>query len=359
MKRSNLNIRLNPGNGLWVAVCFALAVLGFASQRVSAQDYRAKLTVTVADSTGAVVPNATLELERGSTKIVTPAKTDAVGTFIFQFLEPDTYTLKATAPGMNAAELTSIVLQSYAATSVNVQLKPATATEQITVTDQAALLETETASRAFNIDNASIDELPVINGNAVLLGNDIPGVYVRPLGIYTDPWTVTSQFLINGGLMYLNEFQIDGSPNDAELGNNTYAYTPPQFATKEFTVSANNYDAQYGHTSGGVINMSTLSGTDKLHGMGWSSLRRTGWNANTSQNKYWNSVNNTTANTTPFNTLCNRCSSGTTFSRSLKVGTVMVSSRERSPSSEGSPRSTVSVAGSRISKRASLCLMLP
>jgi hypothetical protein len=295
-------MRLNPGNRLWVAVCFALAVLGFASQRVSAQDYRAKLTVTVTDSTGAVVPNATLELERGSTKLVTPAKTDAVGVFIFQFLEPDTYSLKVSAASMNPSELTGIVLQSYAATSVTVQVKPKSATEQVTVTAEGALLETETASRAFNIDNATIDELPVINGNAVLLGNDIAGVYVRPLGIYTDPWTITSQFLINGGLMYLNEFQIDGSPNDAELGNNTYAYTPPQFATKEFTVSANNYDAQYGHTSGGVINMSTLSGTDKLHGMGWNSLRRTGWNANTSQNKYWNAVNNTTANTTPFNT---------------------------------------------------------
>jgi len=285
-----------------VALFCILALLGIASRTASAQDYRAKLTVTVTDSSGALVPNAALELQTGSTKIVTPAKTDAAGAFIFQFLEPDTYSLKASAPNMTGAQLTGIVLQSYAATSVKVQLKPATANEQITVTAEAALLETETASRAFNIDNLTIDELPVINGNTVMLGNDIPGVYMRPLGIYTDPWTITSQFLINGGLMYLNEFQIDGSPNDAELGNNTYAYTPPQFATKEFSVSANNYDAEYGHTSGGVINMSTLSGTDKLHGMAWNSLRRTGWNANTSQNKYWNSVNNTTANTTPFNT---------------------------------------------------------
>lgn len=280
--------------------CVMLA-LGAVAPIVHAQDYRAKMTVTVTDSTGAVVPNAVLELRRGSTNTTSPAKTDALGVFLFQFLEPDTYTVAATAPGMSKAEVKGIVLQSYAATSIHIELKPATANEQVVVTDEPALLETETATRAFNIENETIKELPVINANPVMLGNDLPGVYMRPLGIYTDPWTVTSQFLINGGLMYLNEFMIDGSPNDAELGSNTYAYTPPQFSTKEFSVSANNYDAQYGHTSGGVIELATLSGTTQYHGMGWSSLRRTDWNANTYQNKFANWLNNTDTNTRPFN----------------------------------------------------------
>jgi hypothetical protein len=302
MNRFTHNVRLTTARYLWTAVCFVIAALLVASPRATAQDYRARLIVTVTDSTGAVIPNAALDLKRGSTGQTTAVKSDALGSFLFQFLEPDTYSLSAAAPGMGTNEVTGIVLHSYAATSVSVQLKPAAANSEVTVTAEGAMLQTESASRAWNIDNKTIEELPVINGNTVMLGQDIPGVYMRPLGIYTDPWTVTSQFLINGGLMYLNEFQIDGSPNDAELGANTYAYTPPQYATKEFSVNANNYEAQYGHTSGGVINMTTLSGTDKLHGMGWSSFRRTGWNANTSQNKYENWVNNTTSNTTPFNT---------------------------------------------------------
>jgi hypothetical protein len=170
------------------------------------------------------------------------------------------------------------------------------------VTEEPALLQTETASRAYSIEHTDVVDLPVINGNPVMLGNEVPGVFMRPLGVYTDPWTVTSQFQINGGLIGLNEFLIDGSPNDAELGLNTYAYTLPQYAVKEFTVSANNYDAQYGHSSGGATNMTTVSGTSKLNGMFWTSLRRTDWNANTYQNKYQNAINNTTANHTPFNT---------------------------------------------------------
>jgi hypothetical protein len=275
---------------------------GLVAKTARAQDYRAKLTATVVDSAGAAVPNASLSLVRGSTKAVTEAKTDATGSFTFLFLEPDTYSVKAGAPTFGSAEVTSIGLQSYAATNVTLVLKIATATSDVTVTANGAVLQTETASRAFTIAREDLETLPIANGNPVILGQDLPGVYMRPLGIYTDPWTVTSQYLISGGLISQNEFQIDGSPNDAELGSNTYGYTPPAYSVKEFSVSANNYDAQYGHTSGGVINLTTLSGTDKIHGMGWMSLRRTDWNANLSQNKYLNATKNVTTNVRPLNT---------------------------------------------------------
>jgi Carboxypeptidase regulatory-like domain len=278
----------------------ATALLGGWSRQMQAQDYRAKLTVTVTDTTGAVIPNAELELKRGSTSLLTPGRTNDVGEFTFQFLEPDTYSLTASVQGMATSEMTGIVLQSYAATSITVQLRPASASAAVTVTSEGALLQTESASRSWDIDQQDVTDLPVSNENPVMLGADLPGVYMRPLGIYTDPWTVTSQYLINGGLMYLNEFEIDGSPNDAELGSNTYAYTPPDFSVKNFTVSANNYDAEYGHTSGGVINMATISGGSEFHGMGWSSFRRTDWNANSSQNKYENAINGTNIGT-PFN----------------------------------------------------------
>jgi len=291
--------RLARRTGL--ALLCILALAGLGTQLAQAQDSRAKLTVTVVDATGAAIPNASLALERVNTKVVTPAKTGAEGSFQFQFLDPDTYSLKVMAEGMGTQQKMGIVLQSNGANSITVKMMPAAANQEVTVTAEAALLETESATRSFALESETIKQLPVINGNTVMLGQNLVGVYMRPLGIYTDPWTVTSQFLINGGLMYLNEFMIDGSPNDAELGGNTYAYSPPQFATKEFSVSANNYDAQYGHTSGGVIQMATLSGTSQYHGMGWSSLRRTDWNANTYQNKFANWLNNTTANKRPFN----------------------------------------------------------
>ncbi len=247
------------------------------------------------------MPNANLELVRGSTKTTVSATTDASGVYTFLFLEPDVYSVKAQATSFTPAQVVNIALQSYGATNITLTLAVGTATTEVNVTTSGAVLQTDTASRAWSLGNDEINLLPVPNGNPVMLGQDTPGVYMRPLGIYTDPWTVTSQFLINGGLIGQNEFQIDGGPNDAELGLNTYGYTPPSYSVKEFTVSANNYDAEYGHTSGGVINLSTLSGTNKIHGMGWMSLRRTEWNANLSQNKYLNATKNVTTNVRPLN----------------------------------------------------------
>ena len=263
-----------------------LYVTVFMVGMLHAQDDRAKLTVRVTDQGGAVVPSASLTLTRSSTGTSTPAVTNNTGTYTFLYLEPDTYAVRASAPGLSTTELTGIVLQSYGATSTDLMLRVASADTQVTVTSSGAVLQTENADRAWNLDNQQVSNLPVPNNNPVMLGEDIPGVYMRPLGAFTDPWTVTSQFLVNGGLMYLNEFQIDGSPNDAQLGGNVYGYAPPNYAVKEFSVNANSYDAQYGHTSGGVINLGTLSGGDKVHGMGWVFFRRPGWNANSFQNNF-------------------------------------------------------------------------
>ncbi|HEX5284593.1 MAG TPA: carboxypeptidase-like regulatory domain-containing protein [Bryocella sp.] len=285
----------------FVILLALFASVSFLPRQAAAQDYRAKITVEVKDASDALVPGAALTLTRNSTKTSTSAKIDASGAFIFQFLEPDTYTLHVEAAGMAPAEVKNIVLVAYAATSVPVKLAVGSQSSEVTVTDEPAMLQTETASRAYSIEQTEVQDLPVINGNPIMLGNEVPGVFMRPLGIYTDPWTVTSQFQINGGLMYLNEFLIDGAPNDAEYGADTYAYVLPQFAVKEFTVSANNYDAQYGHTSGGAINTTTMGGTSQFKGLFWSSFRRTDWNANNSQNKYYNSINGTHTGT-PFNT---------------------------------------------------------
>jgi hypothetical protein len=165
-----------------------------------------------------------------------------------------------------------------------VKLEVGGVSDSVTVTAEGALLQTETASRGMNVDSRLVTDLPVANHNPMMLGQTLQGVYMRPLGAYTDPWTITSQFMINGGLMYLNEFQVDGAPNNAQFGNNVYGYSPPNEAVQEVSLQANSYGAQYGRTSGGVINVSTKSGASQFHAEGWTHLKRTGWNANSFQN---------------------------------------------------------------------------
>jgi hypothetical protein len=73
-------------------------------------------------------------------------------------------------------------------------------TDSVTVTAEGALLDTESASRGIVVNSQLVRDLPVVNKNPLMLGQYMPGVYMRPLGIYTHPWTLTSQFMINGGL---------------------------------------------------------------------------------------------------------------------------------------------------------------
>jgi hypothetical protein len=266
------------------AAVFVLGLGLSGPQPAGAQDFRAKLTVTLTDPSGSAVPTASLELTNTASTEVLSGKTGDNGVYTFLFLPPGTYDLKVTANGFKGSERNGIVLQSYQASGIDIKLEVGGVSDSVTVSAEGALLQTETASRGVTVNNQLVGDLPVANHNALMLGQTLPGVFMRPLGIYTDPWTVTSQFMINGGLMYLNDFQVDGAPNNAQFGNNTYGYTPPNEAVQEVSVQGNSYDAQYGHTSGGVINVSTKSGGSRFHADGWTYLKRTGWDADSFQN---------------------------------------------------------------------------
>jgi len=104
---------------------------------------------------------------------------------------------------------------------------------------------------------------------------------------YFRPFDTQLDFTISGGQRGVNEIQIDGVPDNAityYTAEPQFAYAPPSEATQEFKVQTNTYDAQYGRTSGGVINLSIKNGTNKAHGAAYEYLRRTGLTANTFAN---------------------------------------------------------------------------
>ena len=106
----------------------------------------------------------------------------------------------------------------------------------------------------------------------------VAGVNYNAQAIYLRPFDngALADFSMNGGQNRNNEFLLDGAPNNANQGGNNIAYVPPAEAVEEFKVSTNSYDAQYGRTAGGVINMSLKSGTNSFHGVGYDFMRRKG-----------------------------------------------------------------------------------
>ena len=110
----------------------------------------------------------------------------------------------------------------------------------------------------------------------------VAGVNYNAQAIYLRPFDngALADWSMNGGQNRNNEFLLDGAPNNANQGGNNIAYVPPAEAVQEFKVSTNSYDAQYGRTAGGVVNMSLKSGTNTLHGVGYEFYRRKWLDAN-------------------------------------------------------------------------------
>ncbi len=251
-----------------------------------AQDYRARLTGRVLDTSGSTVANATVEITAAATGEVAKTVSNSEGVYAFSFLAPGTYTLKASATGFKALVRENVLLQSAQVAGIDLQLELGTLTETVTVSGEAALLETQTASRGAVVNSRMAQELPLNARNPLMLGALLPASTFRGAAIWQQPFAngAIAEWSINGGLQSNNEFQIDGAPNNAQVGANNIAYVPIAENVQEVSIQTNSYDAAYGKTTGGIVNMTLKSGTNDFHATGWGFLRRTALNANSFQN---------------------------------------------------------------------------
>ncbi len=165
---------------------------------------------------------------------------------------------------------------------INAQLGIGNLTESVNVSAESPLLETSKADRGTVIDSARIAELPLQSRSPMALAVLVAGVNYNAQAIYLRPFDngALADWSMNGGQNRNNEFLLDGAPNNANQGGNNIAYVPPAAAVQEFKVATNSYDAQYGRTAGGVVNMSLKSGTNSFHGEGYDFMRRKGLAAN-------------------------------------------------------------------------------
>ena len=155
-------------------------------------------------------------------------------------------------------------------------------TETVNVVSETPLLETSRADRGTVIDSARIAELPLQSRSPMALAVLVAGVNYNAQAIYLRPFDngALADWSMNGGQNRNNEFLLDGAPNNANQGGNNIAYVPPAEAVQEMKISTNSYDAQYGRTAGGVVNMSLKTGTNKFHGVVYDFMRRKALAAN-------------------------------------------------------------------------------
>lgn len=253
---------------------------------LSAQEFRAAITGTVTDQQGAVAPNVRIEARNLETNVTVATVTNETGTYVLPFLPTGIYTLSATLEGFKRAVRDKIELRVGDRLRVDFQMEVGGVTEQITVAAQAELLETATASKGQVIDSVKVRDLPLLGRNPFMLATIAGGVQYTPslASRSNRPFDNGGMdtFSINGGRQTTNEFLLDGVPdtNVETTSPSNLSFVPSPDATEEFKVQTNTYDAQYGRTGGGVINVSLKSGTNRLHGTLYEYWRNDILNAN-------------------------------------------------------------------------------
>lgn len=250
-----------------------------------AQEFRATITGRVLDPSGAHVPNVSIRAVNTATNETSTATTDASGSYTIPFLRPGIYQLSASAQGFKVINRENLTLQVGQIAGIDFNLEVGAVTDTVNVTGEAALLETQTASRSGVVNSVQVSELPLNARNPFMLGTMMSGVVFRGAAIWQRPFDngAIAEWSVNGGRQSNNEFMLDGAPNNGQAGNNNIAYVPIVDAVQEFNVQQNSYDAQYGKTGGGVFNVVLKSGTTAFHATGWEFLRRPFLDANTFQ----------------------------------------------------------------------------
>jgi hypothetical protein len=260
----------------------AAALLLATAGAVTAQEFRATVRGRVVDSSQGALPGATVNVVNQDTNEVATATTNNEGSYTVPFLRPGRYTLTVEMSGFQTYTRRDMTLQVGQTADINVTLGVAGVAEQVNVTSEAPLLETSRADRGTVIDSARIAELPLQSRSPMALAVLVAGVNYNAQAIYLRPFDngALANWSMNGGQTSNNEFLLDGAPNNANQGGNNIAYVPPAEAVQEMKISTNSYDAQYGRTAGGVVNMSLKSGTNSFHGVVYDFMRRKALAAN-------------------------------------------------------------------------------
>lgn len=232
---------------------------------------------TVRDPAGALLPNATVTLTSRDTGAARTTATNDLGYYFFSLVPPGRYQIAVERTGFKKATQ-DVVVETGRRVTADFTLELGAVTETIEVRGQAALLETSTAAVSRNIERRQIQDLPLLGRNPLKLMLLAPGVTanVTTVSGLLDV-SGTSYVSANGSNRRLNEFLLDGIPNNISDRVN---YIPPVDVVEEFTIQTNALDAEYGHNAGAFINVTSRSGTNEFHGQLYEFFRNDKLNAN-------------------------------------------------------------------------------
>jgi len=270
-----------------VAAIFVMATMLFPAA-LRAQVAGGTLSGTITDPTGRAVPQAQIVITNVATGVERVVTTNADGFYTAVNLLPGEYQVKISATGFNTEVKTGITMNVGAQQTFDLSLHVGTVSHTVQVTTEAPAVQVTSSEISATVNATTVRELPLNGRSWTDLAALQPGVET----IQTQPSFATGsdrgnrgfgqQLTISGARPQQNNYRLDGvSLNDyangapgSVLGGNLGVD-----AIQEFSVLTSNYSAEYGKTSGGVVNATTRSGTNSFHGSGYEFLRNSALDA--------------------------------------------------------------------------------
>lgn len=290
---------MNRSVRLLFEMCLVSSLLWMAPP--AAAQYRAGIQGSVTDSSGAVIPDASVTLTSKETGISKTATSNASGTYVFNGLAPGNYSLSAEKTGFKKGVVENLRVGAEQMQSVVVQLEVGEVSESVVVNDVAPMIDTQTGNIAGTITEKQVQILPSFardpfrllqlapgvfgdnaraaggSGSSPLPGNAGPGGTSGTSSIFQTENQV--QISANGTRNISNSFQIDGIEVNSLAWGGAAVITPNEESVKEVKIVSNNYSAENGRNSGAQILVVSQNGTNEYHGSLFFKADRPGLNA--------------------------------------------------------------------------------
>ncbi len=221
---------------------------------------------TITDNTGAVIPNATITVTDIAKGISVTTQTSASGDYRVQHLIPDTYRVDIEASGFSKSSADNVIVYADTSPKVDLQLSVAGASNTVTVSSAAPLLQTDRAEVSTILNARAVQDLPNFNRNFTAFELLTPGTsYIGwNVGEANNPQR-SQQIEVNGQLPFATGYELDGTDNqDPIIG--VAVINPNLDATSEMKVTSQNYDAEFGKAVAGLVTAQTRSGGNSFHG---------------------------------------------------------------------------------------------
>ncbi len=254
-------MRVHPR--VWLFTLVIVFLLIASTIPVLAQVTSGQITGTIFDPQGAALAGAEITVTNANTALTRTTTSTASGGYSLPALPPGTYNLTVKAKGFTTLEQKSISLLVGQVLTLNQTLKPGAVSEVVEVTGEPPLVETSKTEIGGSVTPTEVTSLPILDRNFTELMTLIPGV--RPAEAFDPTKTRVGNISVNGGDGRQLDISVDGGDNkDLVVGGLVQNF--PVEAIQEFNVVTDQYNAEAGHSVGGVANVVIKSGTNTVHG---------------------------------------------------------------------------------------------